>query len=66
MVVADMPSLEVENDRARSTCCKTCSKEQLHTATAGFFMSNTGRGVIYQRIRDGLFVWAKSRRTIKL
>jgi hypothetical protein len=33
-----MPSLEVESDRARSTCCKTCSKEQLHTATAGFFM----------------------------
>jgi len=40
VVVADMPLLEVESNRAGSTCCKTCSEEQLHTTRAGFFIGD--------------------------
>ena len=39
MVVADMPLLEVESNRAGSTCCKTCSKEPVTHGNGGVFYS---------------------------
>jgi len=39
MVVADMPLLEVESNRAGSTCCKTCSKENVTHGNGGVFLS---------------------------
>ena len=38
MVVADMPLLEVESNRAGSTCCKTCSKENVTHGKGGVFL----------------------------